>query len=185
MSPDGQKALIAGGCTAYGCEHFKMHRCPQDYPIIPLPDLFELDLNTTCWVQAGLQHPKSPVLANANPCSVPSLLAPHSCDFSATEYPNRQRCTDGVWPALAQNIFVLARNSLQQQLLDKPVLPFNMVLGQISQSVRYSSDAHPVFVDRAKREKMDQCIQELRRRLPEEQPHRPVRACSLPKVSAP
>ncbi len=53
MSPDGQKALIAGGVTAFGCEHFKMQRCPQDYGIIPLPDLFELDLTTTCWVQAG------------------------------------------------------------------------------------------------------------------------------------
>ena len=56
MSPDGQKALIAGGLTTCGCEHFRMKRCLQDYPLIPLPDLFELDLNTTCWVQAGSSH---------------------------------------------------------------------------------------------------------------------------------
>ena len=53
MSPDGQKALIAGGLTAFGTEHFELERDPHDPFITPLPDLFELDLNTSCWVQAG------------------------------------------------------------------------------------------------------------------------------------
>ena len=54
MSPDGQKALIAGGSTAFGCNHFSMvHKGPQDPDTIPLPDLFELDLDTSCWVPVG------------------------------------------------------------------------------------------------------------------------------------
>lgn len=52
LSPDGQKALIAGGVTAYGCKHFKMERDPRDYGTFPCPDVFELDLNSMCWVQA-------------------------------------------------------------------------------------------------------------------------------------
>ena len=53
MSPDGQKALIAGGLSALGTEHFNLDRDPHDPVMLPLPDLFELDLNTSCWVQAG------------------------------------------------------------------------------------------------------------------------------------
>ena len=53
MSPDGQKALIAGGLTTLDTEHFNLDRDPRDPAMIPLPDLFELDLNTSCWVQAG------------------------------------------------------------------------------------------------------------------------------------
>ena len=52
MSPDGQKALIAGGVTAYGCEHFKMERDRRDFRTFPCPDVFELDLTSMCWVQA-------------------------------------------------------------------------------------------------------------------------------------
>ena len=51
MSPDVQKALIAGGITAFGCEHFPMKRGHQDFSIVPCPDMFELDMNTKCWVQ--------------------------------------------------------------------------------------------------------------------------------------
>ncbi len=39
--------------TAFGTEHFELERDPHDPFITPLPDLFELDLNTSCWVQAG------------------------------------------------------------------------------------------------------------------------------------
>lgn len=60
MSPDGQKALLGGGITAWGSEHFPMKRGPRDYSIVPLPDMFELDLQTMCWVQACLlSHPPS------------------------------------------------------------------------------------------------------------------------------
>ena len=55
MSPDGQKALIAGGITAFGSEHLckptSLSGCTE-----LLPDLFELDLNSTCWVQARSHH---------------------------------------------------------------------------------------------------------------------------------
>ena len=58
MSPDGQKALIAGGVTVLAGRHFCMERDPRDPFVIHLPDVFELDLNTTCWVQAGSSaHP--------------------------------------------------------------------------------------------------------------------------------
>ncbi len=51
MSPDGQKALIAGGTTAFSCKHFSLaERSPRDARVIALPDLFELDLSTACWV---------------------------------------------------------------------------------------------------------------------------------------
>ena len=56
MSPDGQKALIAGGITAYGCKHFSMERDANDYTAVPCPDIFQLDLNSMCWVQA-CDHP--------------------------------------------------------------------------------------------------------------------------------
>ena len=56
MSPDGQKALIAGGCTAFVCDHVPMQRDPDEYTCVPLADLFELDLNTTCWVQVSFCH---------------------------------------------------------------------------------------------------------------------------------
>ena len=53
MSPDGQKALIAGGTTTFHSDHFVTQHGLNDYKYVPLPDLFELDLNTTCWVQAS------------------------------------------------------------------------------------------------------------------------------------
>ncbi len=53
MSPDGQKALIAGGTTVFGSPHFCMWPDPRDTFVMHLPDLFELDLSDICWVQAG------------------------------------------------------------------------------------------------------------------------------------
>ena len=71
MSPDGQKALIAGGVTAYGCEHFKMERDPRDYRTFPCPDVFELDLNSMCWVQAcDLPAPSIRFHASSQRCPV-------------------------------------------------------------------------------------------------------------------
>ena len=67
MSPDGQRALLAGGASSHGCQQrFPMKRQPKDEPPKPLPDMFELDLNTMCWVQ---------VCALCLPCfpCVPSL----------------------------------------------------------------------------------------------------------------
>ena len=52
MSPDGQKALIAGGATVFGSAHFRMLPDPRDPMGIHLHDVFELDLIATCWVQA-------------------------------------------------------------------------------------------------------------------------------------
>ncbi len=52
MSPDGQKALIAGGLTAFGSKHIGT-KITVDQCNVPLPDLFELDLATSCWVQVG------------------------------------------------------------------------------------------------------------------------------------
>lgn len=51
MSPDGQRALLAGGILSNDCVHFPIR--PRDEPQKPLPDMFELDLNTMCWVQVG------------------------------------------------------------------------------------------------------------------------------------
>ena len=52
MSPGGQQALLAGGTTAFICDHIRVSASPK-YFGIPLPDLFELDLKTTCWIQAS------------------------------------------------------------------------------------------------------------------------------------
>lgn len=75
MSPDGQRALLAGGILSYGCKHFPMKRRPEDYPPKPLPDMFELNLNTMCWVQVGPQClPCSPcVPSSVNPSYSPAL----------------------------------------------------------------------------------------------------------------
>ena len=53
MSLNGQKALIAGGATTFGSAHFCMQPDLRDPIVIHLHDIFELDLTTTCWVQAG------------------------------------------------------------------------------------------------------------------------------------
>ena len=55
ISPDGQKAMVAGGITAFGSEHFGIQISATECSV-PLPDLFELDLNTTCWVQASSHY---------------------------------------------------------------------------------------------------------------------------------
>ena len=75
MSPDGQRALLAGGILSYDCKHFPMKRWPEDYPPKPLPDMFELNLNTMCWVQVGAQClPCSPcVLSLVTPSYSPAL----------------------------------------------------------------------------------------------------------------
>ena len=61
MSPDGQKALIAGGATTFGSAHFLMQPDPHDPVVIHLHDVFELDLIATCWVQAGSSTHLQPI----------------------------------------------------------------------------------------------------------------------------
>ena len=98
MSPDGQKALIAGGLTIFGCQHFKMKCCPQDYPLVPLPDIFELDLNTTCWVQAGSSQPYASVCSIAQwalqrpACSASTITLSMRSRADCTEWHNCSIC---------------------------------------------------------------------------------------------
>ncbi|CAL5228024.1 g11087 [Coccomyxa viridis] len=83
ISPDGQKAMVAGGITAFGSEHFSIQISATECSV-PLPDLFELDLNTTCWVQIV---PKGRKWTSAfTACGGGYLTSNHICLLGLTHF---------------------------------------------------------------------------------------------------